>query len=57
MKLARPLRLAPLAIATALAAELDADAATDPASTPIQRPTSRRRASSTCAWPTRPSSG
>ncbi len=37
MKLARPLRLSPLAIATAIAAELDAEASADPASTPVDR--------------------
>ena len=35
MKLARPYRMAPLAIAQALAAEVTNEAATDPASTPI----------------------
>jgi arginyl-tRNA synthetase len=35
MKLARPYRMAPLAIATALAAELTREAAEDPAATPI----------------------
>ena len=53
MKLARPYRMAPLAIATALAAELDAEAAGDPAATPDRRrPRSRRPASSTCACAT-----
>ena len=35
MKLARPYRMSPLAIATVLAAELDAEAKTSPATTPI----------------------
>src|SRR6478672_7473988 len=35
MKLARPYRMAPLAIAQALAAEVTSEAATDPTSTPI----------------------
>lgn len=35
MKLARPYRMAPLAIATILAEELTREAATDPAATPV----------------------
>jgi arginyl-tRNA synthetase len=37
MKLARPLRQAPLAIATAIAAELEAEATADPGATPIDQ--------------------
>ena len=45
MKLARPYRMAPLAIATALAAELTAEAATPPARLRSHRRPSRRLAS------------
>ena len=55
MKLARPYRRAPLEIARALAEAIAADAADPAATRRSRRSRSRRRGSSTCAWPTAPS--
>ena len=49
MKLARPLRMSPLAIATALVAELNGEATDDSASTPVAGAAVAPRGSSTCA--------
>ena len=50
MKLARPYRMAPLAIATHPGGRAGRRGETSPTTTPIQRARSRRPASSTCAW-------